>query len=936
MADSLDARAKGVFDGAVDLRDEERAAFLETACGQDTVLRARVEALLASDRKDDRFLGNPTMGAAGDGGAGAGGERPGMRIGPYRLVELIGEGGFGSVFLAEQEEPVRRRVALKIIKLGMDTRAVVARFEHERQALALMDHPNIAKVLGAGATEAGRPYFIMEYVKGEPITTYCDRANLNVVARLELFTQVCRAVQHAHTKGIIHRDIKPSNVLVGEQDGRAFCRVIDFGIAKATQRPTSDKMVFTELRQFIGTPEYMSPEQAGSDRDIDTRTDVYSLGVLLYELLTGATPFDPKRLRSAAFGELQRIIRETDPPAPSTKLGESKETVASVAAVRGTEPRRLGSMLRGELDWIVMRAIEKDRERRYDSPGNLAMDVERYLQGQEVQAAPPGVGYRMKKALRRHRVGIAVAGLIALSLIVGLGAAMWQANVAAGDRDRAQLSEAKAQAARNESELRRKEIEQVAAFQQSQLEGIDPEAMGKQLRDRMIASAKTGEQRQGLGATQIAEHQEQLAKMLGDANPTDVALSALDENIFARALRAADEQFKDQPLVKARLLQTLAGTLRDLGLLDRATAPQIEALAIRRRLLGNDDPATVASIASMGSLLLAQNRFAEAEVVYREALAAAPRVLGEDDRVTLGVTSDLGLVLQSQGKRKEAEPYFRDLLARFRRVLGPDAPETLQMINNMGGLMMDDGKPDAAEPFFREALDRRRKVGGENDADTLMCMNNLGLALEKQGKPGEAEPMYRDAMERSRKARGDDHPDSLLYMSNLGFVLGTLGQMSKAEELSRDALERRRAKLGGDDPDTLQSAHNLGVILLEMKRPAEAEPLLRAAMSGREHRFGTDSSPALGSRKELVRALIALGHFEQAEALLLETERRVADPKSGSVRAHTATVQRLIDLYNLWELTEPSKGHAARAAEWRAKLDAAEPSGQTPGMPKSN
>src|ERR1043165_8354136 len=369
------ANLKQIFGEALDRPLSERSAYLDRACKGDPALRAQVEELLASAEKGDEFLRDATMESVLREPKSARTEGPGTRIGAYKLLEEIGEGGFGSVFMAEQERPVRRVVALKIIKLGMDTKAVVGRFEQERQALAIMDHPHIAKVLDAGTTDTGRPYFVMELVKGDPITTYCDKHNLTIAERLELFTQVCQAVQHAHTKGVIHRDIKPSNILVTSQDGKPHARVIDFGIAKATNHRMTEKTLFTEFRQLIGTPEYMRPEQAEGGMDIAPRTDVYSLGALLYELLTGSTPFDGDTLRSAAFGELQRIIREVEPPKPSTRLHRSAAPTAAVAARRNIQPAKLGTLIRGELDWIVMKALEKDRGARYDSPGNLATDV---------------------------------------------------------------------------------------------------------------------------------------------------------------------------------------------------------------------------------------------------------------------------------------------------------------------------------------------------------------------------------------------------------------------------------------------------------------------------------------------------------------------------------------------------------------------------------
>jgi serine/threonine protein kinase/truncated hemoglobin YjbI/outer membrane protein assembly factor BamB len=355
------------------------------------------------------------------------GKPAGTVIGPYKLLQRIGEGGFGSVFLAEQQQPIQRRVALKIIKLGMDTRMVIARFEAERQALALMDHPNIARVLDAGATPAGRPYFVMELVKGEPITNYADTNRLSIPERITLFAQVCQAVQHAHQKGIIHRDLKPSNVLVSTQDGKPFAKVIDFGVAKATASRLTEKTLFTEHRQMIGTPQYMSPEQAEGSADLDTRTDVYSLGVLLYELLTGSTPFDPASLRSAAYDEMRRIIREVEPPKPSTRLSQATATLPAVATKRRSEPAKLNGLVRGELDWIVMKALEKERARRYASANDLAADLHRHLAGEAVVAAPPTAGYRLRKLASRYKAALATTAGIFLLLAAGILTSTWLA-----------------------------------------------------------------------------------------------------------------------------------------------------------------------------------------------------------------------------------------------------------------------------------------------------------------------------------------------------------------------------------------------------------------------------------------------------------------------------------------------------------------------------
>ena len=354
-------------------------------------------------------------------------ERPGSMIGPYKLKEQIGEGGFGLVFVAEQQEPVKRKVALKVIKPGMDTREVMARFKAERQALALMDHPNIARVLDAGATDSGRPYFVMELVRGIPITDYCDQNQLAPRDRLDLFVTVCQAVQHAHQKGIIHRDIKPSNVLVTSHDGKPVAKVIDFGVAKAINQQLTERSIYTQFAQMIGTPLYMSPEQAEmSGLDIDTRSDIYSLGVLLYELLTGTTPFDKKRFAKAAYDEIRRLIREEEPPKPSTRLSTS-DSIASIAAQRHTEPAKLSKLIRGDLDWITMKALEKDRTRRYETANGLARDIERYLSDEPVEACPPSATYRLRKFARKNRAALTTAAAIALLLVAGVAVSTWQA-----------------------------------------------------------------------------------------------------------------------------------------------------------------------------------------------------------------------------------------------------------------------------------------------------------------------------------------------------------------------------------------------------------------------------------------------------------------------------------------------------------------------------
>jgi len=870
-------------------------------------------------------------------------EGPGGYIGPFKILQQIGEGGFGVVFEAQQDRPVKRRVALKVIKHGMDTREVIARFEAERQALALMDHPHIARVLDAGATGSGRPYFVMELVKGEPISSYCDKHALSIGERLKLFEQVCAAVQHAHTKGVIHRDLKPSNVLVSGQDGAAFAKVIDFGIAKATSGRLTDKTLFTELHQMVGTPLYMSPEQAEGSTDIDTRTDIYSLGVLLYELLTGTTPFESDTLRTAPYAEVQRIIREVEPLRPSARLSASATTLSGVATARGMEPRKLTRLVRGELDWIVMKAIEKERARRYETVNGLAMDVHRYLAGQPVLAAPPSKIYRLRKFIRRNKIAVGAALLVAASLFIGIIGFAWQARIA---------------------QARATELEQVSKFQADMLGQVDPTAAGILLSKDVQAKFAEALRKADAAEADRNAQVDTFAKQWQHVNATDAARDLIDRTILKPAVQAIDQQFKDQPVVDAALRQVLADRYAGMGLYEAALPLQQRALESRRRVLGEQNPDTLKSINRLGNLLQDEGKLAEAEPYLREALEKRRRLLGEEHPDTLESINALGVLLAAQGKLDDAEKYYREALAKRRRVLGEEHPGTLEVIANLSALLQAQGKLSEAEPLLREALEKHRRVLGEEHKDTLDLISNMGMLLRAQGKLVEAEPYLRDALEKHRRVLGEEHPNTLGSINNMCVLLQSQGKLSEAEPFCREALEKYRRVLGADHPNTLACIGNLGYVLQSQGKLGEAEPLLHEALAANRRVLGDEHQNTLIStinmaslnvaegksaeaiallmpaeaaiRKtftganafRLAKFLVILGkaraglsQYETAQANLLEANEILAQSAGSPPKYTLDCLQAIIDLYAAWNVADPGKGYDAKATEWKRKLD---------------
>jgi serine/threonine protein kinase/tetratricopeptide (TPR) repeat protein len=885
-----------LFREAGQRRPAERPAFLMEACGDDAELRAQVEVLLAADETHPGFFTESRLGEhaarrvvevlAPEATEGRG--HP-QAIGNYRIINVLGEGGMGVVYRAEQTEPMQRTVAVKLIKLGMDSARVVARFDAERQALALMDHPNVAQVHDGGMTADGRPYFVMEYVAGIPITDYCDRERLTTHQRLDLFLQVCRGVQHAHQKGIIHRDIKPSNVLVMRQDDRPVPKIIDFGVAKATARRLTERTLFTEQGQLIGTPEYMSPEQAGtSGLDVDTRSDVYSLGVILYQLLTGTLPFEPHTLLKADHSSMVKIIREMEPPTPSSRLStlgaepvnrHNGATPQEIAVRRDTEFAALQRQVKGELDWIVMKCLEKDRARRYETANGLASDVQHFLCGEPVVAAPPSRLYRFRKFARRNRVALIATIIVAASLVTGLTLATYGFITAREERDQKVTALGQERQARELAEKREKETQQVSDFQAAMLSEIDVEAMGHSIKQRFREQVQAALERQYVGefpdrrkrtAEEIEAELAAYDQRAGAAQAVDVARQVMDEFVLARAAEALEKEFTDQPLVRAQLHSALGSTYRDLGLHSAAETHFRAAMEIRQRELGDDHPDTLASIHNTGLLLRVQGRLAEAEPFLHKALDGRRRVLGNDDRNTLASINEMGLLLRGLGEYSEAEPYLREAMDGYRRVLGDNDWNTPSSIGNMGKLLDDRGEHAEAEPLIREAMEGCRRVLGDEHRTTLIWIDNMSNVLGAQGKYSEAEPYVREALDGFRRILGDEHPDTLTAMTNMGILLKAQRRLDEAEPFLREALEGCRNVLGDDNLATLDSINSFGDLLHYQGKLAEAEVYYREALDGFRRIQGDDHPDTLISMHNTACLLLDQGRPAEAQLLFAE------------------------------------------------------------------
>lgn len=742
------------------------------------------------------------------------------QIGPYRVLQVLGQGGMGIVYVAEQLEPVRRKVAIKVIKAGMDTEEVVARFAAERQALALMEHTSIARVLDGGVTNDGRPYVVMELVKGIPITEYCDTNRLSTRDRLSLFIDVCAAVQHAHQKGIIHRDLKPSNVLVTLQDGLPVPKVIDFGIAKALSQPLTDRALLTEVGQAIGTPAYMSPEQADPNAlDIDTRADVYSLGVLLYELLVGRLPLDPTEIGYPAF-MVKLANRDTLVSTPSAKLETLGQAAKTVSSSRRTDVRGLYRELHGDLDWIAMKALDPDRTRRYETVNGLAMDIKRFLALEPIEARPPSAWYRARRFARRNRVMVGAGAIVAIALVAGL-------TIASISLVRARRAEARA---RREAET----AQQVAAFLTGLFRVSDPsEARGNSITAREILDR---------GAARIG---------------TELA---------------------DQPEVQAQMMQTMGSVYRELGLFTQAQPLLERALAIRDTVSGSTAPETQRAMFEVARLAQQQGRFAVAESLYRKSLGASERGDGINAPSLVPALNGLGGMFVTRGRFAEAESLLTRAVALRSAEQRPDDIDFARLLRNLGSAYLAQQRYAEAEPVFRRALAMTERIAGADHPDVGRTLSNMGVVYYGLERFDEAAQYYERAESSLSRSLGEEHPNLASININMGEIEWKRGRLPQAEARLRRALVILGKRVAPNHPSVATAELDLGNVLRDAGRIAEAEQHFARALAIREQALGIESPAVAEVLRQYAALLRKAGRA--AEAAQLEARARTTTPSS--------------------------------------------------------
>jgi len=886
--------AKDIFLDAIDLPGPARSALLDRACGDGAELRAEVEALLRAHETAADFLAEPTTPPSQRTGD-APHLTPGRAIGPYRIERELGEGGFGVVYLAEQTEPVRRRVALKVIKPGMDTRQVIRRFEAERQALAVMDHPAIARVYDAGTTGDGLPFFVMEYVDGPPITRYADSARLSAVERLELFERVCRAVQHAHAKGVVHRDIKPSNVLITLVDGKPEPRVIDFGIAKAVTGTLPGHTALTHAAQIVGTPQYMAPEQAALDQtDIDTRADIYSLGVLLYELLTGVTPFEPERLKGAGVADLERIIREVEPARPSTRVAELGDDGDLVARARRLDTHHLWRVLRGELDWIVMRAMEKDRARRYPTAFALAADVERFIRHEPVEAGPPSRVYRIVKFAQRNRIELTAAGVVVIAVVALAVGGIW---FGLGER-----------AARRAADRELTKSKALASFTQSLLTGVEPAtARGADttLLRSILADANSRVH------DELTDQPEPAAEMLNTVGFAYLRLGAYDEAEanFRDAEAIASQALGDEADLTLSARVNIASVLMETHRFGEAEGVVKPVVASRRRLFGDDHPETMTALSTLAYLYQQSGRWDEARAVLEPLLETRRRVLGPDHEDTLLTQNNLANVLTRSEDLPRARELFEDVLRRQRATLGDSHPRTLATMNNLADVYGDLGDKERALAMLREVLAIKRRILEPGHPSLIISLNNLASRLIDAESCDEAGALLDEALPAARAAFGERNLRTAALLNTVSRLKRETGLYAEADKALSEAIDIFHEVAGPDHPNSLVLVSNRAALRVSQGRFADALADVDAALVGMPEAFGATSGTTVSTILTRADALAGLGRFDEGERMLLDMREAVVADRGAEDAQAARLADALAELYDAW-------GRPDDAARW--------------------
>jgi len=820
----------------------DRAAYLDSACDGDDELRSDVEALMDDDDLPSLLR---TGGFASRAESMMTDDRSalGRQVGPYRLIDVLGEGGMGVVYLAEQTTPIRREVALKLVPFGMDTARVMSRFESERQSLALMNHPFIAQALEAGAGDDGRPYFVMELVRGEPVTEYCAREKPALAVRLKLFLQICEAIQHAHQRGIIHRDLKPSNVLLTKQGADLVPKIIDFGIAKAIGDGESRQFLSTLQGQIVGTPEYMSPEQAGViDAGLDTRTDVYALGVMLYELICGKRPYDLKKRTTL---ELERALRSS--PLPPSRVASDAAGSSRSAASR-------------DLDAVVLMAMEQRPDDRYASVEQFADDVRRVTEHRPVRARTQTWPYRAQTFVRRHAAAVATAAMVVVLITAGAAGIVAQ-------RNRAIASEANAVTEANNAKAEAAKASEVARFLTDLFRESDPaRARGASLTARELLDRGAKKL-----ATDLSSQDALRATLMDTIGVVYRALGLINE---AEAITTESLAIRRRALGPAH--RDIAQSLDNLGQLSRertryeqAEKFHREALAMRRQLLEPGDPEVAQSLSNLALALRERGKYDEAKPLVEEALAIRRAALGPEHSDTLASMNVLGDVLDSSGQRAEAERLYRDVLTARRRLLPPDDPKLAISLNNVAGVMARTGRLADAEALLRESLAIRLKIFDSDHADVTASQLNLAGVLQDLGRLDEAEPLYRQALAADRRKNGDQHMDVAIDLNNLASLLEERGQLAEAGRLYQDSLAIRIALQGETHPSVPNVLNNIGRLQLVQGALADAERSLRRAIDLR-NALGQDKHPRLAD------TTVWLGRVFQARGRLGEAERQYA------------------------------------------------------------